>query len=76
MHGTPFDIVIKQLYEIVQWLPKSTYASEAKPIQEFASKKHRGPILIGDLLIHVLLRLGVVIPEEVQLDSSEARGSD
>jgi transposase len=76
VHGTPFDVVIKQLYEIVQWLPKSTYASEAKPIQEFASKKHRGPILIGDLLIPVLIRLGVVIPEEVQLDLSEARGSE
>ena len=76
VHGTPFEVVIKQLSEIVQWLPKSTYASEAKPIQEFASKKHRGPILIGDLLIPVLIRLGVVIPEEVQLDSSEARGSE
>jgi transposase len=76
VHSTPIDKVIQQMHEIVQWLPKSTYASEAKPIQEFASKKHRGPILIGDLMIPLLIRLGVVAPEEVQLDSSEARGSD
>lgn len=76
MHSTPMDIVIGQLYEAVHWLPKSTYASEAKPMQEFATKKHRGPILVGDLMIPVLIRLGIVGPEEVQLDLSEARCSN
>jgi hypothetical protein len=76
VHGTASYVFIQQLYEVVQWLPKSTYPSEAKPMQEFASKKHRGPILIGDLMIPLLVRLGVVAPEAVRLDSSEARGSD
>jgi hypothetical protein len=54
-HSTSIDLVIQQLIEVVQWLSKSTYSSEAKPIQEFASKKHRGPILIGDLMIPLLV---------------------
>ena len=74
--GTALDVVIKQLFDVVQWLPKSSHASEGKPIQEFATKKHRGPILIGELMIPLLIRLGVVEPDAVQSSSSEARSSE
>ena len=76
VHNTPIERVVGDIQNAVQWLPKSSYASEAKPIQEMAAKKSRGPIPIGDLLITVLIRLGVIPLEDVQLNSSEARGSD
>jgi transposase len=75
-HNTNLEIAVGDFQNAVQWLPKSTHASEAIPIQEMASKKSRGPVAIGDLLIPVLIRLGVVPLEEVKSTSSEARGSD
>jgi transposase len=75
-HNTDIERAVGDIQNAVQWLPKSTHASEAKPIQEMASKKRRGPHLIGDLLIPVLIRLGIVPVEEVKSETSEARGSD
>ena len=49
--------------EAFAWLPKSTYATEAKPLAEWAAKKHRGPKHIGELLIPLLIRLGVSIED-------------
>ena len=82
-HQTPIDQSIRELNEAFAWLPKSAYAAEAKPLAEFARKKHRGPQRIGDLLIPLLIRLGVTreelgVPSEesVESNTSEARSSD
>ena len=75
-HNTPIDRVVGDIQNAIQWLPKSSYAPEARPLQEMAAKKSRGPVPISDLLIPVLIRLGVIPLEDVQLKSSEARGSD
>lgn len=79
VHQTPIEQAIRDMQEVLAWLPKSAYAEEAKPLAELAGKKRRGPKPIGDLLIPLLLRLGVSIPEdekEVESIKSEARGSD
>jgi transposase len=79
VHQTPIEQSIRDMNEALVWLPKSTYTEEAKPLAELASKKRRGPKPIGDLLIPLLIRLGVSIPEdekEVESPTSEARGSD
>jgi transposase len=83
LHHTPVDQVVRDLNEVLAWLPKSTYAEEAQPLTEGARQKHRGPQHIGELLIPLLLRLGVT-PEDlgtpreesVESQTSEARSSD
>jgi hypothetical protein len=83
-HQTPMDQVCRDLHEAFAWLPKSAYADEAQPLVEAASKKTRGPIAIGELLLPLLIRLGVgleekigVAPEEsVKSNTSEARSSN
>jgi hypothetical protein len=77
-HLTPPDQTIRDMYEALNWLPKSTYADEAKPLMEIASKKGRGARSIGDLLLELLIRLGVCIEDHPELKSSmsEARSSD
>jgi hypothetical protein len=75
VHKTPIDQSIRDMNEAFAWLPKSAYAAEAKPLEELARKKHRGPTRIGDLLIPLLIRLGVSIEEEVESNTSEARSS-
>ncbi len=74
--------------EAFVWLPKSVYEAEAKPLAEWARKKHRGVKRIGDLMLPLLLRLGVspedasleddgvAITEDVESMMSEARSSD
>ena len=83
LHTTPIVQAIRDLNEAFGWLPKSAYATEAKPLQEWARKKHRGPQRIGDLMIPLLIRLGVTreelgVPSEetVESNTSEARSSD
>jgi len=63
LHKTPSDQAIRDMNEAFVWLPKSAYATEAKPLAELAAKKHRGPKHIGELLIPLLLRLGVSIED-------------
>lgn len=76
VHKTSVEQSIRDMTEALAWLPKSAYTEEAKPLAEFARKKHRGPKPIGDLLIPLLIRLGVSIEEEVESTTSEARSSD
>lgn len=71
-HHSNLDRAIADMHEAVAWLPKSTYASEAKPLQEFAAKKRRGPQPIGDLLFGLLIRLGVKPEKPVESETSEA----
>ena len=71
-HHTDLDRMIADMHEALAWLPRSTYASEAKPLAEFAAKKRRGPQQIGDLLIDLLSRLGVTQENVVQSKPSEA----
>lgn len=80
VHHTPIDQSIRDLNEAFVWLPKSAYAAEAKPLAELPRQKRRGPACIGDLLVPLLLRLGVMgenlgVPDEETLESntSEAR---
>jgi transposase len=78
VHKTPIDQTLRDMNEAFAWLPQSAYAEEAKPLAEFARKKHRGPKPIGDLMIPLLIRLGVAIEEEskeVESNTSEARSS-
>jgi transposase len=78
LHHTPVVQTIRDLNEAVTQLPKSAYAAEAQPLQELARKTKRGPQRLGDLLIPLLLRLGVVNAPEAPVESmtSEARRSD
>ncbi len=71
-HGTNISRVVADLNEAFLWLPKSTYAGEAKPLIELAAKKRRGPQRIGDLLVGLLIRLGVQLEDSVESKSSEA----
>jgi transposase len=75
LHASPLDQAIRDLHEAFAWLPKSAYAEEAKPLAELARKKRRGLKHVGDLMIPLLIRLGVAIPDEVKSNSSEARSS-
>jgi hypothetical protein len=40
------------------------------------TKTHRGPKPIGELMIPLLIRLGIQVPQEVESETSEARSSD
>ena len=82
VHHTPIDQSIRDLNEAFEWLPKSAYAAEAKPLSELSRRKHRGPQRLGDLLIPLLIRLGISreelgVPDEETVESttSEARSS-
>jgi hypothetical protein len=55
-----------------EWLPKSTYASEAQPLIVMASKKRRGSTSIGDLLLPLMIRLGVQADNELESPSSQS----
>ena len=76
VHKTPIEQTVRDLNEAFQWLPKSAYAEEAKPLEELVTKKHRGPKPIGELMIPLLIRLGINVTEELESKTSEARGSD
>ena len=76
VHGSPIQQAVADMTETFQWLPKSTYASEAKPLSELVGKRQRGTASIGNLLLPLLIRLGVSRPETVESESSEAQGSD
>lgn len=73
-HQTPIDQTAEGLNEAFRWLPKSTYASEGKSLQELIQKKRRGAKSIGDLLLPLLIRLGVSGTEPLESTSSEAQG--
>jgi transposase len=75
VHETPVDQAIRDLHEALAWLPKSAYAAEAKPLTELARKKRRGVKHIRELMIPLLVRLGVGVPDEVKSNPSEARSS-
>jgi hypothetical protein len=75
-HHSPIEQSIRDLHEAFAWLPKESYADEAKPLAEVARMKSRGPRAIGELLFPLLIRLGVVDLEEVKSNTSEARSSD
>lgn len=74
-HQTPISQSVAELSEALQWLPKSSYAAEAKPLAELVRKKRRGPKSLGDLLVPLLARLGVSDPDTVESETSEARSS-
>lgn len=65
LHKTPIEQSVRDLTEAFQWLPKSAYAQEAKPLAELTRKKRRGPKQIGELLTPLLIRLGVC-DEEIE----------
>jgi transposase len=78
VHRTAIEQSIRDMNEAFSWLPQSTYAAEAKPLEELCRKKRRVQH-IGDLLMPLLIRLGVGIAQEeanVESNTSEARSSD
>lgn len=64
IHKTSLETCIADLHEAAKWLPKSAYASEAKPLVALAKKRRRGPVSIGELLVPLLIRLGAMEIEE------------
>jgi transposase len=72
VHSTPLDQSVADMNEAFKWLPKSTYQSEAKPLEELTTKRTRRAKSIGDLLIPLLVRLGVRAASEVESKTSEA----
>jgi len=75
VHHTPLEQTAIDLNAAFEWLPKSTYASEAKPLTEMVNKKRRGVTSIGDLLLPLIIRLGVQADKKLESKSSEARES-
>jgi len=71
-HGTSLEQTVSDMSAVLEWLPKSTYHSEAKPLLELAGKKRKGASSIGDLLIPLLIRLGVHGEDAVESNTSEA----
>lgn len=71
-HHSDLDRMFADLHNAFAWLPKSTYASEAKPLQELAAKKRRGSQRIGDLLVDLLIRFGVKAEKSLESEPSEA----
>ena len=71
-HGTPMPQTLADLKAAADQLPKSAYATEAKPLVEILDKlehgRKRGPTPLADILPIVLVRLGV------RLLQSEASG--
>ena len=49
VHKTPLEQTIRDLNEAFAWLPQSTYAAEAKPLEELVGKRRRGVQHIGDV---------------------------
>lgn len=77
VHKTPIEQSIGDMNEAFAWLPKATHAAEAQPLLELTRKKRRSPKCIGDLLVPLLIRLGVINDEEeLKSNTSEARSSD
>ena len=82
LHHTPIGETIRDLHEALAWLPKSTYATEAKPLAKWGRGQRRRPRHVGDLIIALLIRLGVApaelgVPSEKAVESitSEARSA-
>jgi len=71
-HNSDLEQMIADMNEAFLSLPKSTYASEAKPLAELAAKKRRGPQRIGDLWVNLLVRLGVGTEDQLESQTSEA----
>lgn len=74
-HDTPIAQSVKELGDAFEWLPRSAYRDEAKPLEELARKKRHGAKSIGDLLVPLLVRLGVAEHDQVESSTSEARSS-
>ncbi len=72
-HHSTLEQTVVDMNEAFAWLPKSSYAAEAKPLAELARKKRRGATSIGDLLLPLLIRLGVGSENTLESSSSEAR---
>lgn len=73
-HASSAELTAACLNDTIGWLPKSTYQSEAEPLQELLKKRTRRAQPIKDLILPLLVRLGVKDETEVNLNTSEARG--
>jgi len=67
VHKTPLETCVADMQQAFQWLPTSSYASEAKPLVKLTQKRSRGVVSIGELLVPLLIRLGAI-----QTDSQDA----
>jgi len=72
VHHSPLEQTVIDLNAAFEWLSKSTYTSEAKPLVEMASKKRRGTISTGELLLPLMIRPGVQADKTLESQSSEA----
>jgi transposase len=62
-HQTPLRQTMADLFAVIEQIPRSAHAEEARPLREELDKiqsgRRRGPQLLGDILPIVLARLGV-----------------
>jgi hypothetical protein len=61
-HATVVPEMMEDLQAAIEQLPRSEYATEARPLAEQLERinaHHRGPQLLGNILPIVLARLGV-----------------
>ena len=71
-HGTSLELTVADMNSAFEWLPRSTYSEEAKPLLKLSTKRQARTASLGDLLIPLLVRLGVHQKNEVESSSSEA----
>lgn len=85
-HGSAPAIILADLQAATEQLPQSARAAEAPPLIELQLKASRSrkaePQALGELLVHVLARLGVTIPppavnsQSLEAPVAESRVSD
>ena len=85
-HGSPPAQILADLQAATEQLPQSGRAAEAQPLAELqrtASRSRKAePQALGELLVHVLARLGVTIPpppvnsKSLEAPVAESRVSD
>jgi len=69
-HQTPLLQTMADLFAVIEQIPRSAHAEEAKPLREELDKiqsgRRRGPQLLGDILLFVLGRLGVGLVQSTE----------
>ncbi len=70
-HGTTLELTVADMNSAFEWLPKSTYTEEAKPLAKLSIKRI-GRTARSKIFVPLLVRLGVRQANEVESSSSEA----
>ena len=76
-HGSPMTTILADMQAATEQLPQSAHAAEAQPLAALQLKasrsRHAEPQALGELLVHVLARLGMTSPTPpINLNTLEA----